>query len=150
MTIKKYETTKTIFKKVFNKETLKNRIPITRWLPRYSVSMMVQDCAAGAAVGATAVAQGLAYAALAGLPPQHGLYSGIAGGFIYAVLGSCPTMSIGPTSIISALTAKYVQGLSIDFAVLAAFLTGLVQVALGVFQLASSWISYRDRSSLAS
>ncbi|XP_048487700.1 sodium-independent sulfate anion transporter [Plutella xylostella] len=135
MTIKKYENCKRIFKRLFNKETLKNRIPITIWLPSYSVSMWVQDCAAGAAVGASAVAQGLAYAALAGLPAQHGLYSGIAGGFVYALLGSCPTMSIGPTSIISALTAKYVQGLSIDFAVLAAFLTGLVQVALGVFQL---------------
>lgn len=121
--------------KVFSKENIKRRCPIVRWIPHYDWPTCILDLLAGATVGATAVAQGIAYAAVAGLPPENGLYSGIIGGFLYSVFGNCETMSIGPTAILSVMIRKYVSGLSIDFALLAAFLSGVIQLTLATLQL---------------
>lgn len=121
--------------KICSKENIKKRFPISRWLPHYDFPTFLLDLLAGATVGATAVAQGIAYAVIADISPEHGLYSSIIGGLLYTIFGNCKNMSIGPTAILSALITKYVHGLSPDFAVLAAFLSGVVQLALAVFQL---------------
>lgn len=63
-----------------------------------------------------------------------GLYSSIFPGVVYAVLGSCKDVTVGPTAILAALLAKYVAK-SADFAYLAAFLSGCVILLLGVLQL---------------
>lgn len=49
---------------------LRRRIPILAWLPQYSLSKLLQDALAGTTVGLTAIPQGIAYAVVAGLPPQ--------------------------------------------------------------------------------
>ncbi len=56
--------------RIFRKKTLYMRIPILKWLPKYTVRDFVSDLVAGITVGVTVIPQGLAYATVAGLPPQ--------------------------------------------------------------------------------
>ncbi|XP_049866757.1 sodium-independent sulfate anion transporter-like [Pectinophora gossypiella] len=116
-------------------KTVKKRLPIVQWLPKYNFTFLIQDIIAGVTVGLTAIPQGIAYAVVAGLSPEYGLYAGLMGGFIYLIFGSCKDVTVGPTAIMSALTAKYVSGYSSDFAVLAAFLSGVVALAMGILHL---------------
>ncbi|XP_068631861.1 sodium-independent sulfate anion transporter-like [Battus philenor] len=115
-------------------EAWRRRLPITTWLPYYSFEHLVRDAIAGITVGLTSIPQGIAYAMIAGLPPQVGLYSSIFPGFVYVLFGSCKDVTVGPTAILAALLARYVA-ISEDFAYLASFLTGCVIMLLGVFQL---------------
>src|SRR6187551_3474012 len=78
-------------------------LPIRRWLPQYQPAWLTQDVVAGVTLAAYAVPVSLAYASLAGLPPQMGLYCYLLGGLGYAVFGSSRHLAIGPTSAISLL-----------------------------------------------
>lgn len=122
-------------KKSCSVRTIKKRLPIVEWLPKYNITTLIQDIIAGITVGLTAIPQGIAYAVVAGLSPEYGLYAGLLGGFVYLFFGSCKDITIGPTAVLSTMTAKYVAEYSSDFAVLAAFLSGLVQFAMGVLHL---------------
>ncbi|KAJ8728421.1 hypothetical protein PYW08_016806 [Mythimna loreyi] len=120
--------------KLCGMESWKRRLPITIWLPKYSLEFLLRDAIAGITVGLTSIPQGIAYAMVAGLPPQVGLYSSIFPGLMYMLFGSCKDVTVGPTAILAALLAKYVAK-SADFAYLAAFLSGCVILLLGVLQL---------------
>lgn len=76
-------------------DTVKNRLPILDWLPKYKREDLLADFVAGLTVGLTAIPQGIAYAVVAGLEPQYGLYSGFMGCFVYLVFGSCKDITIG-------------------------------------------------------
>ncbi|KAK9509028.1 hypothetical protein O3M35_006442 [Rhynocoris fuscipes] len=117
------------------KENIHRRIPILRWLPNYSWSYFIKDFIAGLTVGLTAIPQGIAYAVVAGLQPQFGLYSGFVGCFVYLVFGSCKDITIGPTAIMALMTQKYVDSHGPDFAVLLAFLTGVVIFIFSILRL---------------
>lgn len=123
------------FRKICNTKTLKRRLPIVEWLPKYTTGILVQDVIAGLTVGLTAIAQGLAYATVAGLPPEYGLYSSLTAGLIYLIFGTNPAASVGPTAILSTLTAKYVSSYTPDFAVLLAFLSGVFMVIISILRL---------------
>ena len=56
--------------RIFRKKTLYMRFPILKWLPKYTAHDFVSDLVAGITVGVTVIPQGLAYATVAGLPPQ--------------------------------------------------------------------------------
>uniref|UniRef100_A0A1B6CML3 SLC26A/SulP transporter domain-containing protein n=1 Tax=Clastoptera arizonana TaxID=38151 RepID=A0A1B6CML3_9HEMI len=114
---------------------LQRRIPITAWLPKYTGEKAISDLIAGVTVGLTLMPQGLAYATLAGLPPQYGLYSSIMGCLVYMVLGSCKDITIGPTALMSLMTYQQIIGRNPDFAILLCFLTGCVQLLMGVLHL---------------
>ncbi|XP_063360068.1 sodium-independent sulfate anion transporter-like [Cydia amplana] len=116
-------------------KTVKKRLPITEWLPEYNLTKLIQDIIAGITVGLTAIPQGIAYAVVAGLSPEYGLYAGLMGGFVYLFFGSCKDVTVGPTAIMSAMVSKYVSGYSADFAVLASFLSGLVELCMGILHL---------------
>jgi high affinity sulfate transporter 1 len=75
--------------------------PPTRWLLTYQREYLPGDVAAGVTLAAYAIPVSLAYAALAGLPPQVGVYGYVLGGLGYALLGSSRQLAIGPTSAIS-------------------------------------------------
>ncbi|XP_047505316.1 sodium-independent sulfate anion transporter-like [Pieris napi] len=120
-------------KNVCSTKTLKRKLPIIQWLPTYSFGILIQDFIAGITVGLTAIPQGIAYAIIAGLSPEYGLYSGIMGGLVYVFFGSCKDVTVGPTAIMAAMVGKYVRGYSAEFAVLAAFLAGIVELLMGVF-----------------
>jgi len=82
---------------------LKNHIPAFNWLPGYNFKFLRSDAFAGMTLAAYALPVSLAYASLAGLPPQYGVYGYLLGGFFYALIGSSRQLAIGPTSAISLL-----------------------------------------------
>jgi len=116
-------------------QQLKKRLPALTWLPSYTLDTLVKDFIAGLTVGLTAIPQGIAYAVVAGLQPQYGLYSGFMGCFVYMLMGTCKDITIGPTAIMALMTQKYVERLGPDFAVLLSFLAGIIIALLGVFRL---------------
>ena len=85
-------------------------------------------------VGLTVIPQGIAYAIVAGLPPQYGLYSAFMGCFVYCIFGSSKDITIGPTAIMAIMTGVHAQ-YGPDYAVLLAFLSGIIILACGLLQL---------------
>src|SRR5213080_5341883 len=80
-------------------------VPLLRWLRSYQIGWLPHDMVAGVTLAAYAIPVSLAYAALAGLPPQAGVYGYLLGGLGYALLGSSRQLAIGPTSAISLMIA---------------------------------------------
>ncbi|XP_017785063.1 PREDICTED: sodium-independent sulfate anion transporter-like isoform X2 [Nicrophorus vespilloides] len=117
------------------KRFTKKRIPIIDWLPKYSISKCLHDILAGFTVGLTEVPQGIAYATVAGLPPEYGLYSGFMGCFMYTVFGSCKDINIGPTAIMALMSQAYIAKMGPDVAVLLTFLSGCIIFILGLLHL---------------
>jgi high affinity sulfate transporter 1 len=91
---------------------LTSQFPICSWVPRYDRACLCDDTIAGVTLAAYALPVSLAYAALAGLPPQMGLYCYLVGGLGYALLGSSRHLAIGPTSAISLLLGVSLADLS--------------------------------------
>ncbi|XP_035516890.1 sodium-independent sulfate anion transporter [Morone saxatilis] len=114
--------------------TLKAWLPILSWLPRYKLKWLQMDLLAGLTVGLTTVPQALAYAEVAGLPVQYGLYSAFMGGFIYALLGTSKDVTLGPTAIMSLLCFSLVGGQP-HRAVLLSLLCGLIQAVMALLRL---------------
>ena len=78
---------------------IKKKAPIITWLPNYTADFAISDVIAGVTVGLTVIPQGIAYATVANLPPQYGLYSAFMGCFMYCIFGSVKDITIGPTAI---------------------------------------------------
>jgi len=87
-------------------------LPPARWLKSYRAAWLPGDLAAGVTLAAYAIPVSLAYAALAGLPPQIGIYGYLLGGLGYALLGSSRQLAIGPTSAISLMIAGTVAAMA--------------------------------------
>ncbi|CAL4077811.1 unnamed protein product, partial [Meganyctiphanes norvegica] len=136
------EGLKTSVRNIFTVKTLKQRIPVTRWGPLYNLIDLEGDVVAGLTVGLTVIPQGIAYASVAGLPPQYGLYSAFMGCFVYLFFGSCKDITIGPTAIMAIMTHEYSgHGADDDYeykvmcANILAFLSGLIIFASGLLNL---------------
>jgi sulfate permease, SulP family len=87
-------------------------LPPARWLADYRAAWLPADTVAGVTLAAYAIPVSLAYAALAGLPPQVGVYGYLLGGLGYALLGSSRQLAIGPTSAISLMIAGTVGAMA--------------------------------------
>jgi high affinity sulfate transporter 1 len=87
-------------------------LPIAGWLAHYQLSWLSADVVAGVTLAAYAVPVSLAYAELAGLRPQMGLYCYLVAGLGYAVLGSSRHLAIGPTSAIALVLGVTLAGLA--------------------------------------
>ncbi|MDH2384996.1 SulP family inorganic anion transporter [Bradyrhizobium sp. CER78] len=85
--------------------------PPATWLAEYQASCLSSDAIAGVTLAAYAIPVSLAYAGLAGLPPQVGIYGYLLGGAGYALLGSSRQLAVGPTSAISLMIAGAVGAL---------------------------------------
>ncbi|MGB8022326.1 MAG: sulfate permease [Candidatus Nanopelagicales bacterium] len=81
-------------------------MPIASWLPRYDRRWLSKDAVAGLTLWGLLVPQGMAYAGIAGLPPQAGLYTLVASLLVYALLGTSRHLSVGATSATAALLAS--------------------------------------------
>ena len=79
--------------------------PPADWLAEYRPSWLLGDIVAGITLAAYAIPVSLAYAGLAGLPPEVGIYGYLLGGLGYALFGSSRQLAIGPTSAISLMIA---------------------------------------------
>jgi len=86
--------------------------PPARWLPGYRSAWLASDAVAGVTLAAYAIPVSLAYASLAGLPPQHGIYCYLLGGALYALFGTSRQLAVGPTSAISMLVGTTVAGMA--------------------------------------
>src|SRR5437868_12136730 len=89
-----------------------NFFPPARWLAEYRPGWLRHDIIAGVTLAAYAIPVSLAYAGLAGLPPQVGIYGYMLGGIGYALLGSSRQLAVGPTSAISLMIAGTVGSLA--------------------------------------
>ena len=87
---------------------LKRFVPLLAWLPKYDRSGLGFDIIAGLTLWGLVVPEAMAYAGIAGLPPQAGLYTLIASMLIYAIFGTSRHLSLGGTSAAAALLASSV------------------------------------------
>ena len=92
--------------------TLASLLPPARWLREYRAEWLPRDAVAGVTLAAYAIPVSLAYATLAGLPPQHGVYCYLVAGIAYALFGTSKQLAIGPTSAISLLVGTTVAGMA--------------------------------------
>jgi len=117
------------------RDRLNSVVPILQWLPQYQRGLLRHDFVAGLTLAAYAVPVSLAYASLAGLPSQAGLYCYLLGGIAYAVFGTSRQLAVGPTSAISILIGSVLGTLAAGdtlrqthLAMAAAVLTGLLAI----------------------
>lgn len=106
--------------------------PPAGWLTAYRGEWLRSDAIAGMTLAAYAIPVSLAYAALAGLPPQVGVYGYMLGGIGYALLGSSRQLAVGPTSAISLMIAGTVGALAGGDAVRYAQIASLAAFAVAV------------------
>tara|TARA_R110002073_G_scaffold26735_3_gene87345 strand:- start:19 stop:1743 length:1725 start_codon:yes stop_codon:yes gene_type:complete len=118
---------------------LKQFVPILEWLPGYKKIWLADDLIAGSVVLFITVPQVIAYAFLAGLPPQVGLYAAIFSLLFYGVFGSSKTLAVGPAAIIAMMTLEAVSDLAVpgttNYVIVAsklALLTGAILLVLRV------------------
>jgi SulP family sulfate permease len=117
-------------------------LPVLTWGRTYTRQSFTNDLTAAIIVTIMLIPQSLAYAMLAGLPPQMGLYASILPITLYAVFGTSRSLAVGPVAVVSLLTAASISRIatpgSDDYIVAAialAFLSGVLLVAMGVFRL---------------
>jgi sulfate permease, SulP family len=89
-----------------------SRVPSAHWLTQYRIAWLSHDVVAGVTLAAYGIPVSLAYAGLAGLPPQVGVYGYLLGGLGYALFGSSRQLAIGPTSAISLMIAGTVGAMA--------------------------------------
>ena len=116
--------------------------PIRDWASRYDRDMFTCDLIAAVIVTIMLIPQSLAYALLAGLPAEVGLYASIAPLLIYMVFGTSMTLAVGPVAVASLMTASAVGELAtagtpeyVGAAILLALISGLMLVAMGAARL---------------
>jgi len=121
---------------------LKSFMPILGWAPSYSKLEAQSDLVAAVIVTIMLVPQSLAYAMLAGLPPQVGLYASILPLVAYAVFGTSRALAVGPVAVVSLMTAAAVGQVAapgsaeyLTAAITLAFLSGVILVAMSVLRL---------------
>jgi len=121
---------------------LKRYLPILGWAPEYDRRQATSDLVAAIVVTVMLIPQSLAYALLAGLPAQVGLYASILPLVVYAVFGTSRTLSVGPVAVAALMTAAalapvaeagtaaYAAG-----AILLAVMSGLMLTLMGLLRL---------------
>ncbi|MCB1354488.1 MAG: sulfate permease [Rhodobacteraceae bacterium] len=121
---------------------LKKYLPILTWGPSYGRSALTSDLIAAVIVTIMLIPQSLAYALLAGLPPEMGLYASMAPLVAYALFGTARALAVGPVAVASLMTAAAVGKLAqqgspeyIGAAIALALLSGLLLIAMGALRL---------------
>lgn len=117
-------------------------LPILDWGRDYNRTALSNDLVAALIVTIMLIPQSLAYALLAGLPPEAGLYASIAPIILYAIFGTSRALAVGPVAVVSLMTAAALSQIaeqgSIGYAVAAlslAGLSGVMLLAMGLFRL---------------
>jgi len=90
---------------------LKSFIPILAWLPKYQRDWFRPDLVAALTLWALLVPEAMAYAGIAGMPPETGLYAAPLALIAYAIFGSSPHLDVGPSSAVAALSFSVVAGI---------------------------------------
>ena len=121
---------------------LSRHLPILEWGRQYRRSTLTNDILAAVIVTIMLIPQSLAYAMLAGLPPEVGLYASILPLVAYAIFGTSRTIAVGPVAVVSLMTATAVGEIATQgseaylvAATLLALISGIMLVAMGLFRL---------------
>lgn len=116
--------------------------PILKWGPHYTKAALADDMLAAVIVTIMLIPQSLAYALIAGLPPETGLYASIAPLVAYAIFGTSTALAVGPVAVISLMTAATVgdfaargMGDYAEIALALAFIVGVILIGLGAMRL---------------
>ena len=125
-----------------NLPNLSRYLPILSWGKTYNQLSLTNDLVAAVIVTIMLIPQSLAYAMLAGLPPQMGLYASILPITLYAIFGTSRALAVGPVAVVSLLTAASISRIAapgseeyIFAAITLAFLSGVFLMAMGIFRL---------------
>jgi SulP family sulfate permease len=117
-------------------------LPILDWGRTYNKQALSNDLIAAVIVTIMLIPQSLAYALLAGLPPEMGLYASIAPIILYAIFGTSRALAVGPVAVVSLMTAASIGQIAeagtAGYAIAALTLAGLsgaILLAMGVFRL---------------
>jgi len=117
-------------------------LPILDWGRRYNRDTLVSDVVAAIIVTIMLIPQSLAYALLAGLPPEVGLYASVAPLLLYAVFGTSRVLAVGPVAVVSLMTAAAIGEHAVAgspqywaVAITLAFLSGVMLLIMGVLRL---------------
>lgn len=117
-------------------------LPILEWGKTYNRDTLTNDVVAAVIVTIMLIPQSLAYALLAGLPAEMGLYASILPLVAYAIFGTSRALAVGPVAVVSLMTAAAVGNLALQgtaeyaaAAIILAFLSGLILIVMGVFRL---------------
>ncbi len=117
-------------------------LPILEWGRRYDRDTLVSDLVAAIIVTMMLIPQSLAYALLAGLPPEIGLYASVAPLLLYAVFGTSRVLAVGPVAVVSLMTAAAIGEHAVAgspqywaVAITLAFLSGVMLLIMGVLRL---------------
>ena len=113
--------------------------PLAKWRSEYQASWLSQDAVAGVTLAAYAIPVSLAYATLAGLPPENGIYCYLAGGLFYALFGTLRELAVGPTSAISMLVGTTVAGMAAGDPLLRTEISALTALLVAVL-CAIAWL----------
>jgi SulP family sulfate permease len=117
-------------------------LPVLDWGRRYDRATLVSDLVAALIVTIMLIPQSLAYAMLAGLPPEVGLYASVAPLLLYAIFGTSRVLAVGPVAVVSLMTAAAIgehaaAGTPAYWAVAItlAFLSGAMLLLMGILRL---------------
>jgi len=120
---------------------IKRAFPILETIRNYSTSKFKVDLPAGIMVAILLVPQAIAYAYLAGMPPQYGLYTALIPCLVYAIMGTSPHLAIGPVAVSALLVFAGVSQIAEPFSdqyvslvILAGFFIGILQLLLGLIR----------------
>lgn len=120
---------------------MRSFLPILQWLPDYKPSDIPKDIFSGLTVGIILIPQAMAYALVAGLPPQYGLYGALIPLIVYVFLGTSRFLALGPVAIDSLLVAVGLGAIAtspshyISMAIFLAFFVGSIQLLLGLLRM---------------
>lgn len=116
--------------------------PFLEWLPLVSRRTLTADLSAGLTGAIVVLPQGVAFATIAGMPPEYGLYAGIVPAIVAAMFGSSWHLVSGPTTaasivLYSSLSAMATPGTAeyVQLAITLAFMVGVIEIVMGVFRL---------------
>jgi SulP family sulfate permease len=122
--------------------SLARYLPILDWGRHYDRTQFTGDMVAAVIVTIMLIPQSLAYALLAGLPPEAGIYASIAPIVLYAIFGTSRALAVGPVAVVSLMTAAAVGNIAesgtagyVTAALTLAFLSGAMLLTLGLFRL---------------
>ena len=117
-------------------------LPMLDWARHYDRETLISDLVAALIVTIMLIPQSLAYASLAGLPPEVGLYASIAPLLLYAIFGTSRVLAVGPVAVVSLMTATAVGDLAVvgspsywGVAITLAFLSGAMLLVMGLLRL---------------
>jgi MFS superfamily sulfate permease-like transporter len=113
-------------------------LPICNWLPESTPKTIRADVIAGIALAGLLVPEGMAYAGIAGVPPQMGLYAAMAGMFTYALFGTSRQLVVTSTSSSAAMLAALVAPIAVGDSTRYAVLASGAAIAAGIIFLVGS------------